>query len=71
MNVLNKYEVASKAAPVVLSFVFTVVMSLKFFFFFFRENGLGGVYNEDRNEAMNWDEEVDNPYRTPNGDHIN
>lgn len=52
---------ASKAAPVVLSFVFTVVMSLKFFF---KEDGLGGVYNEDGSEAVDWDEEVDNPYRT-------
>jgi hypothetical protein len=35
-------------------------MSLKFF----TEDGLGGVYNEDGSEAMDWDEEVDNPYRT-------
>jgi hypothetical protein len=35
-------------------------MSIKFF----REDGLGRVYNEDGTEAMDWDEEVDNPYRT-------
>jgi len=35
-------------------------MSLKYFV----EDGLGGVFNEDGSEAMDWDEEVDNPYRT-------
>ncbi|CEP13220.1 hypothetical protein [Parasitella parasitica] len=53
MDVLNKYDVASKTAPVVLSSVFTVVMSLKIF----KEDGLGGIYNEDESKAMDWDEE--------------
>lgn len=35
-------------------------MSLKFF----TEDGLRGVYNEDRSEAMDWDEKFGNPYRT-------
>lgn len=35
-------------------------MSLRFF----TEDGLGGIYNEYGNEAMNWDEEDGNLYRT-------
>lgn len=35
-------------------------MSLRFF----TKDGLGGVYNKDGSEAMDWDEEDDNPYRT-------
>jgi hypothetical protein len=35
-------------------------MSLRFF----TEDGLGGVYNEDGSEVMDWDEEDDNPYKT-------
>lgn len=31
---------------------------------FFTEDGIGGLYNEDGSEAMDRDEEVDNPYRT-------
>lgn len=30
---------------------------------FFTEDGLVGVYNENRSEVMDWDEEVGNPYR--------
>jgi hypothetical protein len=31
---------------------------------FFTKDGLGGVYNKDGSEAMDWDEKDDNPYRT-------
>ncbi|KAI8642041.1 hypothetical protein BD408DRAFT_432794 [Parasitella parasitica] len=31
---------------------------------FFKEDGQGGMFNEDGSEAMDWEEEADNPLRT-------
>jgi hypothetical protein len=59
-NLKLQAEVKLRLFSLISFITYAAVMSFRFF----TEDGLGGVYNKDGSEAMDWDEEGDNPYRT-------